>query len=115
MYFDSVDFFANVTPLGPSTLNSTCIGDPVDWTGDRGWFDECVKIARRRGRDDGLQWTGDLVHEDDLSSSYYELDYELWDDRQPERDLSLTLDLEQKETLTAEPELMRILEVVSCS
>jgi hypothetical protein len=112
MYFDSVDFFVNATPLGPSTLNSTLVGDPVDWTGDRGWFDECVRIARRRGHDNGLQWSGRNIHEDDLSSSYCEYDLELWDDPQHERDLSMTLDLDQKEILAAESELTRILQVV---
>lgn len=112
IHFDSVEFFVDVTPLGPSTLHSTSIGDPIEWTGDRGWFDECVRIAKRRGHDDGLQWTGDDVHEDDLTSSYHEYDHEFWNDPQHERDLTLTLNLDQKETITAEPELMRILQVV---
>ncbi|KAG8697237.1 hypothetical protein FRC08_006661, partial [Ceratobasidium sp. 394] len=69
----------------------------VDWFSRRDWFDECVKVSRRRDLDDGRWWTGALfgpgyqgADESELSDSYRGGDYELWD-RQQERDKSLTL------------------------
>ena len=122
MKTQSVKFFVKVTTLLPSNLESTYADDPVDWRGDRGWFDERVRIARRRGRDNGLDWTaldGAVREEDEglsIPDSYFGADYSLWDNRQQERDRSLTLDLDQQELyyqVCGKGELENICEIVS--
>jgi hypothetical protein len=65
----------------------------IDWAGVRGWFDECVKVGRRRGWEDGFFWTGHPVHEEvSLDCSYYGYDIDAWDFRQQERDEELEID-----------------------
>jgi len=63
----------------------------IDWAGVRGWFDECVKVGRRRGWEDGFFWTGHPVDEEvSLDNSYYGNEI-WWDFRQQERDEELEL------------------------
>ncbi|KAF8155737.1 kinase-like domain-containing protein [Crassisporium funariophilum] len=107
----NVKFYANVAPLQESTLLTRM--DPpdtsIEWSGCRGWFDDCVKIARRRGWDDGFHWTGDvetIQQDSELDNSYYGDDVSLWDYRQRERDSELHLENEDFINLD------RIIEVV---
>ena len=78
-------FHANLLPLDSSPDTE------IDWAGVRGWFDECVKVGRRRGWEDGFFWTGHPVDEDSLDNSYYGQEI-WWDDRQHERDAELEID-----------------------
>jgi hypothetical protein len=113
MYMQGMQFFVNITALEPTSLNSA----PVDvgWTEARGWFDECVKIARRRGWDDGQHWTGDPLRREEasLTDSYEGRDYSCWEDRQQGRDCSLTLGIEQKQKVKSEGELPSIIQVIA--
>lgn len=61
-------FYANLLPFDSS------LETEVDWEGVRGWFDECVQVGRRRGRDDDFFWIGHPVEESrfpKLDDSYY--------------------------------------------
>ena len=78
-------FHANLLPLDSSPDTE------IDWAGVRGWFDECVKVGRRRGWEDGFFWTGHPIDEDSLDNSYYGQEI-WWDDRQHERDAELEID-----------------------
>lgn len=75
----------------------TASSEELEWMGCRAWFDECVAAARRRDLDNGWWWTGadfppnEARSDLDLSDSYRGSDYEDWEDRQQERDKSLTL------------------------
>jgi hypothetical protein len=53
MVLQEVQFFVDVGELTPSNMDPINEGEYVDWRGDRGWFDECVRIARHRGLEDG--------------------------------------------------------------
>ncbi|KIM38474.1 hypothetical protein M413DRAFT_242165 [Hebeloma cylindrosporum] len=82
-------FYAKFLPLDSSPDTE------IDWTGVRGWFDECVRVGRRRGWDDGFFWTGHPVEERTtprLDDSYYGDDATSWDFRQQERDEELEID-----------------------
>ena len=99
-----IDFYVHVATLGPSDLESRDGDEPVDWSGERGWFDERVKITRRRVWDNGRNWTTSSDDTDsrgieisDVTDSYDEWDRSLWEARQRERDQSLTLDQEQQQ------------------
>lgn len=91
MVLQNSQFLVHVGPLMP--FNNQCY---IDWQGDRGWFDECVRIARQRGFQDGYRWwTG--AEKSDITDhayddSYREPDHSLWANRQQERAPSLTLD-----------------------
>ena len=84
------EFHANLLPLDSST------DIEIDWDGVRGWFDECVKVGRRRGWESGLFWTDHPIQEEEeevlLDDSYYGYDITAWDFRQQERDEELEID-----------------------
>ena len=69
----------------------------VDWYSERAWFDAIASIRRQRAAEDGWAWTGTTEDvdasddEEELSNSYYGGDLADWDDRQGERELTLTL------------------------
>jgi hypothetical protein len=69
--------------------------EAVDWNSDRGWFDQIVSISKRRAADDAWPWTSTGAQEDDdgdiLPNSYRGVDIADWDERQQERDATLTL------------------------
>jgi hypothetical protein len=95
MMLQEVQFFVDVGELTPSNINPINEGEYVDWRGDRGWFDECVRIARQRGLEDGYHdWTGAEKPDCDATSndSYCGSDFSIWRNRQRERDHALTLD-----------------------
>lgn len=89
------DIYVKVSPLQPNTLQHSLDGAAVDWESKRGWFDDLVKISKRRSADVGWRWTATnrvaQIEDDEFSNSYFELDLEEWDNRQQERDHSLTL------------------------
>ncbi|KIM74543.1 hypothetical protein PILCRDRAFT_828099 [Piloderma croceum F 1598] len=99
------NLYAKLSFLQPNTLQHSLDGTEVNWESKRGWFDDLVKISKRRSADVGWKWTatnGEDQNDDDddeFSNSYFELDIEEWDNRQQERDLSLTLGPEQNELL----------------
>ena len=92
--------YVKLSPLQPNTLLHSLEGTAVNWETKRGWFDELVKISKRRSANVGWRWTttnGETRNEEDdeLCNSYFELDLEELDNRQQERDHSLTLRPEQ--------------------
>jgi hypothetical protein len=96
--------YAKLSPLQPNTLRQSLDGTTVDWGSTRGWFDDLVKINKRRSADAGWRWTNtereaQTEEVEELSNSYFELDIEEWDNRQQERDRSLTFGREQSELL----------------
>jgi casein kinase I family protein HRR25 len=94
MVLQNVQFFADVGELAPRNIDPNKKGC-VDWRGDRGWFDQCAKIARRRGLEDSYHdWTGAENPDSNATSndSYCGSDFSLWQNRQRERDHALTLD-----------------------
>ncbi|EUC53611.1 kinase [Rhizoctonia solani AG-3 Rhs1AP] len=84
--------YAQVHPLALTHLED----NSIDWFSRRAWFDECVKVARYRGLNIGIWWTGAWFpavyqpEEGDLTDSYSELDYSMWE-AQSERRKSITL------------------------
>ncbi|KAF8593846.1 kinase-like protein [Ceratobasidium sp. AG-I] len=96
-----VKIYASILPLTPEHVEDA---SKICWHSNRAWFDECVKISRRRDLDDGRWWTRALFkpgyeafdNQDDISDSYREDDYEDWDPQQ-ERSNSLTLTTETRE------------------
>jgi len=79
-------FHANLLPLD-STPDVE-----IDMAGVRGFFDDCVKVGRRRCWDDGYFWTGHPVNEEvSLDDSYYGGEI-WWDWRQQERNKELEID-----------------------
>ena len=86
---DDFPILARAAPLDPGSKT-------VDWTSERGWFDEIVSMSKRRAKEDGWPWTGateDTEEEDEeeeLSNSYRGADIADWDNRQQERDKTLT-------------------------
>ena len=95
MVLQNVQFFVDVGELAPPDIDPNNEGGYVDWRGDRGWFDQCVRIARRRGLEDGYHdWTGAENPDCNATSndSYCGSDFSLWENRQRARDHALTLD-----------------------
>lgn len=88
------DDFSILVRLGP--LDSGAESN-VDWYSERAWFDEIASIRRQRAVEDGWAWTGTTEdveasdEEEELSNSYYGGDLADWDDRQGERDATLTI------------------------
>jgi hypothetical protein len=110
--YQKIKFYVDVTPLSAETMND----DDIDWGGNRAWYDERVKIARRRGWETGWEWS---VCRDDKKrwlDSYEGADMTQWGNCQDERDLSLTLDLDMPELHRgrdrAKLEVENVLEVV---
>lgn len=95
--------YAHVAPLDPCDPSRAAGGTLVDWTGERAWFDEMIKIGRKRVVDD-CWWTGTNdgnEDEEELLDSYIPYNGVCWDDRQQERDPSLTLPSGAAELLDA--------------
>jgi len=112
MILQGTQIFATITTLDPSNI----ISKAINWRGDRGFFDESIAIARRRGLADGyFQWTGAPVDSDDGkdegTNSYFELDLSMWDCRQGERPQELTLNQGHDGLLDGGDELGQIVEV----
>jgi hypothetical protein len=112
MVLQDTQIFVKLTTLGPSNFKSNAL----DWRGDRGFFDECVSIARRRGLEDGyFQWTGAPVEqEDNIKNSYYGDDHSLWDGypAQKERKRELTLAQIREASFSEEDDLGLIVQVI---
>lgn len=112
IFFQNTKIFASLTTLEPTNLTTTA----MDWRGDRGFFDECVSIAKQRGLEDGyFQWTGaPVVQEDDFTNSYDGDDHSTWDAYalQRERKYELTLNESHEGPSGEEGELGLIAEVV---
>ncbi|KAF8595462.1 kinase-like protein [Ceratobasidium sp. AG-I] len=97
----SVKLYAQLSSLNLEHLEDT---SEIDWFSHRAWFDECVKLCRRRDLDNGCWWTGapfgaengDSDGSEEISDSYGGDDYEDWN-LQQERDNSLTLSAEFQE------------------
>ncbi|OBZ73634.1 hypothetical protein A0H81_06408 [Grifola frondosa] len=96
--------YAHITALHPDSIES----ERAEWTGARGWFDELVKVSKRRAMEDAWPWTGtpEAANQAEpepgtvkLSSSYRGFDLDMWDDVQDERDRSLTLPHAEEELL----------------
>jgi len=45
MVLQDVQFFVDVGELAPPNIDLKNEGGYVEWRGDRGWFDQCVKIV----------------------------------------------------------------------
>ncbi|KAG5638032.1 hypothetical protein H0H81_002233 [Sphagnurus paluster] len=102
--FHKYNIYAEFTPMtveslvaqhaakGPSDALDMWL---VEWEGERCWFDELVKINRRRMADAGWEWTGDACNDGhDVSceshdNSYMENSRFDWS-CQPERDTCMT-------------------------
>ena len=55
----NVQFFVDVDELAPPNMDPNNEGGKIEWRGDRGWFNQYVKIARQRGLEGGYyDWTG---------------------------------------------------------
>jgi hypothetical protein len=113
MVLQGTKIFATITSLDPSNLNS----EAIDWRGDRGFFDESITIARRRGLEDGyFQWTGAPVDPDDdgndAADSYFAPDISMWGSPQGERPRELTLGQGHDGPLDDSGELGQIVEVI---
>jgi hypothetical protein len=110
MVMQDTKIFVTLTTLGPSNLKSK----PMDWRGDRGFFDETTSIARRRGLEDGYyNWTGAPVQPVEPEDSYAdsEDDYSMFNTPQQERARNLTLNLGPEGQLVDGDELGLIVEV----
>ncbi|KAF8595250.1 kinase-like protein [Ceratobasidium sp. AG-I] len=93
-----VKIYASILPLTPEHVE-----DPgeICWYSNRAWFDECVKVSRRRDLDNGRWWTRvsaksgheGVNNQDKIPDSYREDDHSDWDPQQ-ERSKSLTLTTE---------------------
>jgi hypothetical protein len=112
IFFQNTKVFASLTTLEPTNLTAKA----MDWRGDRGFFDECVSIARQRGLEDGyFQWTeAPVEQEDDITNSYDGDDHSIWDAYalQRERKSELTLNQSHQEPFGEEGELGLIVEVL---
>ena len=89
LLLQGTEFHANLLPLDSSPADIE-----IDWEGVRGWFDECVKVGRRRGWESGFFWTGHPIQDEEvfLDDSYYGYDVAAWDFRQQERDEELEIE-----------------------
>ena len=68
----------------------------------RGWLDDAVKISKRRSADVGWKRMKRLrmrTAKNYQANRYFDLDLEEWDNRQQERDHSLTLRPKRNELL----------------
>ncbi|CAE6460950.1 unnamed protein product [Rhizoctonia solani] len=87
-------FYARIQPVTSAHL--AIEDNSIDWFSRRVWFDECIKVARHRGLDIGIWWTGAWFpaeyqpQEGDITDSYSELDNSMWE-WQSERRESITL------------------------
>ncbi|KAF9237981.1 kinase-like domain-containing protein [Melanogaster broomeanus] len=91
-------------------------GQGLDWTGTSGWFDEIKSIYTHRAADDGWRWAGFVsaasAGREVLSNSYSGWDLANWDNRQEERDETLSLrDLPSSLSLGLEELIPEITEV----
>jgi hypothetical protein len=112
MFLQDIKIFVDVVTLSPLNVKSNAL----DWRGDRGFFDECALIARRRGLEDGFfQWTGALIEdEDNMTDSYDGDDHSVWDTyaAQRERKRELTLNQSHEGSFDEGGELGLIVKVI---
>jgi len=95
MVLQNIQFFVDVRELAPPNINPNNEGGYVDWQGDHGWFDQCMRIAQQQGLEDSYHdWTGAENPDCNATSnnSYCRSDFSLWENHQWECNHALTLD-----------------------
>ena len=102
MQFQNSRFYVNTEALNAES--ATNMKPLVDWFGKRGWFDECVAVAKRRGWEDGFRWDDETSSsdEEEQEDSYYGMDHSLWENPQRERDSELSLNAQVELPLISE-------------
>ncbi|KIM84488.1 hypothetical protein PILCRDRAFT_384823 [Piloderma croceum F 1598] len=101
--------FAKVTALVRDPKHGNAEGEPIEWGGRRAWFDERAALARRHREHErgGIE----LNAIDDPLDSYWEWDFERWENCQGELSSSVTAGVDDRAELTRLPPLPMIVDV----
>jgi hypothetical protein len=112
--------YADFTPMTPENI----IVPPsdnvaVDWFGERGWFDELLKINRKRSVQNGAEWPSSnpnkMKGRENYSNSYWGADLDNWHIHR-ERGRSLTLPSSEAAQLDGEIDIITdLLDDKSCN
>jgi len=105
----SEHIFVKLTALGPDFDHCDAEDEPIEWGGQRAWFDECAALARRRREHErcGMDTNDDRAPMD----SYEGWDFERWGDCQGELSSSVTAGVDCEAGLVGLPPLPVIVDV----
>jgi hypothetical protein len=112
--------YADFTPMTPENIIVLPSGNvTVDWFGERGWFDELLRINRKRSAQDGAEWPSSnpdrMEGRENYSNSYWGADLDLWYIHR-ERGRSLNLPASEVAQLDGEIDIITdLLDEESCS
>jgi hypothetical protein len=70
------NLFVKVTALGPDLEHRNAEGEPIEWGGQRAWFDERAALARRHGEHERGGIEQNASRDRAPSDSYFEWDFE---------------------------------------
>lgn len=108
MYYDE-DLFVKITALGSDLEHANTEGEPIEWGGQRAWFDEHMTLlGRRRQHERGD--VGQGAGGGDPPDSYMEWDFEYWEFCQGELSLSVAAGVHDRVEL---PELLPLPVIIS--
>jgi hypothetical protein len=101
--------FVKITALGSDFDHCNAEDEPIEWGGQRAWFDERAALARRRGEHDrcGMDANGNRAPSD----SYEEWDFERWGHCQGELSSLVTAGVDCEAGLAGLPPLPVIVDV----
>ena len=112
------EIYADFTPMTPENIvvpQSDNVA--VDWFGGRGWFDELLRISRKRSAQDGAGWPSSnpdrMKDRESYSNSYWGVDLDDWHIN-GERSRSLTLPASEAARLDGEIDIITDLESCDC-
>jgi len=106
-YYDEKPF-VKVTALGLDLKHGMAEGEPIQWEGQRAWFDDYLALAQRR---EAHELAG--VEQDDRAplDSYWEWDFELWENNPGELSSSIVGGIDDTAGLLRLPSLPVIVDV----
>ena len=102
--------YADFTPMTPKNIVVPSSDNvAVDWFGGRGWYDELLRINRKRSAQNGAEWSSSnpdgMKDQENHSNSYWGMDVGDWHVHQ-ERGRSLTLPASEAAQLDGEIDII---------
>jgi hypothetical protein len=109
-YYDEKPF-VKVTALGLDLEHGNAEGEPIEWGGRRAWFDDYLALAQRRETHELAGVEQDASRDRAPLDSYWEWDFERWENYLGELSSSITGGIDDRPGLLELPSLPVIVDV----
>jgi hypothetical protein len=109
-YYDEKPF-VKVTALGLDLEHGNADGEPIEWGGRRAWLDDYLALAQRREAHELAGVEQDASRDRTPLDSYWEWDFECWENYLGELSSSITEGIDDRAGLLELPSLPVIVDV----